>query len=132
MAKKYYRKAKQIVNKKTGKFAGYKVVDTGKKTASQAHREAMQDLKNQRYKMNVSEVEKTKRSAARAAAASTTVSNTVAQAEMTKREQAKQKSQQVASQYAALINGNQGNPNAAKPEDSTGTKQSEWTAIPLN
>lgn len=120
-----YKKSKKYVKNK-----GYKIVDSGKKTARQAHKEFMATQKTERYKANVSEAQKTARSKSRAAAVASIVSSSVGQAEATKREQARLNSQMIVNQYAALIDGNRNQPNAALPEDTTGS--SDKQAIPLN
>lgn len=109
---------------------GRVIVDTSKRTARQAHREAMTRFKNERYKANVTEAQKTARSRARAAAVSSAVSSSVSQAEATKREIARQNSQTIIAQYASLIDGARDQKNAALPEDQTGSPDKK--PIPLN
>ena len=115
---------------KTKSKKGRVIVDTSKRTARQAHREAMTQMKNERYKANVTEAQKTARSKARAASIASAVSSSVGQAEATKREIARQNSQAIIAQYASLIDGARNQENAALPEDKTGSPDKK--PIPLN
>lgn len=109
---------------------GRVMIDTSKRTAKQAHREAMTQMKNERYKANVTEAQKTARSKARAASIASAVSSSVGQAEATKREIARQNSQAIIAQYTSLIDGARNQENAALPEDKTGSPDKK--PIPLN
>lgn len=116
--------------KKIKTAKGRVIIDTSRRTARQAHKEAMTKMKIDKYKANVTEAQKTARSRARAAAVSSAVSSSVSQAEATKREVARQNSQAIIAQYASLIDGARDQRNAALPEDKTGS--SDKKAIPLN
>lgn len=117
--------ARKIKSKK-----GRVVIDTSRRTAKQVHRENMMRMKNEKYKANVTEAQKTARSKARAASISTAVSSSVGQAEATKREVARRNSEAIIAQYSSLINGARDQENAALPEDKTGSPDRK--PIPLN
>lgn len=74
--------------------------------------------KNRLSEKKITEIEKTARAKARAAAAASTISISTGQQAQTERYNAKMQNQQLQNQLSALINGNQNNYNAAKPDDS--------------
>lgn len=120
------------VTKNTKRGTKTRIIDTGKMTGSQALKAKRLEEKSRQIANRTTEAEKTARTKARAAAIASATTASVDSRERQSTERAKYQTQALTAQYAALINGNQGNRNEANPDDTTGRSDKSWGAIPIN